>query len=354
MVNREQKMKKKLIFGGMVILALVLTTGTFAYTYTFNSSALGSYMAEGPFASYMVSEDQPNWDSILPEGEYGSEILVPVATGDDTELNSQFPDEGEHWDKVDEQPADDLGTYVSTEGSVDWQRDLYQLSNFSGASGSEIITSVVVYTRFASGDGYSVRAMAALKTNGQVFEGPTVTHNSPDFITESWECAVNPSTDKAWTWEEINDLQAGVTARGNNKNKPAVITQVYVQVNYEFSYMQGEVPQGELFEITPAQGYPGDLLVKIYLTNINDLIKAYKYINMKVYVADSLEAEKTPDYQVLSIETGVIVFNIKGGSAESYKVQIVGGSYRLMSNDPDEWGMGWTITPEFYCEVTQR
>ena len=339
----------------MVLLALVLTTGTFAYTYTnFGTATLSAYMADGNFATYVVSAEQPNWESILPEGEYGSEILEPIATGDDTEFYSQFPDEGEHWDKVDEQPADDLDTYVSTNGYGDWQRDLYELSNFSGASGSEVITNVVVNFRFASGDGYNVRAMAALKTNGQVYEGPTITYNSPNFTTESWECPVNPSTDKAWTWEEINALQAGVTARGNSKTKPAVITQVYVQVSYEFSVIQGEVPAGDLFEINPAAGYPGDLLIKIYLTNTNDILKAYKYINMKVYMADTLEAEKTPDYQVLSIETGVITFNIKGGSAENYKVKIIGGSYRLMSDNSEEWGMGWTITPEFYCEVSQR
>lgn len=338
----------------MIILALVLTTGTFAYTYTFNSATLGSYMAEGSYATYQVSDQQPNWNSILPEGEYGSETLLPVAAGDDTEIPIQFPDEGEHWDKVDEQPADDLGTYVSTQGENTWLRDLYALSNYSGASGMEVITNVTVCFRFASGDSYNVKAMAAINTNGQVFEGPTITYNSPDFVDESWECPVNPSTNEAWTWEEINDLQAGVTAKGNSKTKPAIITQVYVQVSYEFSNIQGEVPVGQLFKINPATDYTGDLLIKLYLTNTNDILKAYKYINMKVYVANSLEAENTPDYQILSIETGVLTFNIEGGSAENYVVEIIGGSYRLMSDKPDEWGMGWTITPEFYCEISQR
>lgn len=347
-------MKKKLIFGGMVILALVLTTGTFAYTYTFNSTTLGSYMAEGPFASYMIAEEQPNWDSILPEGEYGSEILVPNFAGDDTELPSQYPDSGEHWDKVDEQPADDFDTYVSSMGIGGWQRDLYNLSSFTGAGGSEVITSVTVYFRYAAGGNYNVRAMAALKTNGEVYEGPTLVYNNPNFTTESWECTTNPSTGEAWTWEEINDLQAGITARGNTSSKPVICTQVYVKVNFEYANTQGEVPAGDLFEINPAYNYTGDLLIKIYLTNTNDILKAYKYINMKVYVENSLEADKTPDYQVLSIETGVVTFNIEGLSAESYKVEIIGGSYWLMSDNPDEWGIGWTITPEFYCEVTQR
>ncbi len=348
-------MKKKLIFGGIVLLALVLTTGTFAYTYTFNSATLGSYMAEGPFATYTPSSQPPNWESILPEGESDSEILVPVAAGDDTELPSQFPDSGEHWDKVDEQPADETDTYVSTQGDKNWCRDLYYLSDFTGgSSGEEAINSVTVYFRFAAGGDYNIKIMAALKSNGEVYEGPTLTYSSTDFVTESWECTVNPSTGEAWTWEEINDLQAGITTRGNGKNKPAIITQVYVSVNYEYAKTQGEVPQGGMFVITPHPDYTGDILVKIYLTNTNDLLKAYKYINMKVYMSNSLEAAKTPNYQILAIETGVVVFNIEGGSAESYTVQITGGSYRLMSDNPDEWGTGWTIVPEFYCEVTQR
>ena len=118
--------------------------------------------------------------------------------------------------------------------------------------------------------------------------------------------------------------------------------------------MPGEVPQGDLFIVTPDPNITGDLLVKIYITNTADLLKAYQYLNMKVYVANSIEAGKTPNYQVLSIENGVVMFNIIGGSATSYKVQLIGGSYRLISDNPDEWGAGWTVTPEFYCEVSQR
>jgi len=35
-------------------------------------------------------------------------------------------------------------------------------------------------------------------------------------------------------------------------------------------------------------------------------------------------------------------------------VELSGGSYRLNSNDSDDWSEGWTVVPELYCEVTQR
>ena len=75
---------------------------------------------------------------------------------------------------------------------------------------------------------------------------------------------------------------------------------------------------------------------------------------MEIYVRNSLEAAKRPRYQMLSIENGVATFNIQGGSAEKYTVEVWGGSYRLISGEPDDWGEGWSVTPEFYCEVTQR
>jgi hypothetical protein len=346
-------MKKKLIFFGIVTLALVLTTGTFAYTYTYSDTTLGAYLSDGPFATYQVSALQPDWNSTLPEGEYASDILVPNDYGDDTEIPSQFPGEGAHWDKVAEQPADDYTTYVSTEGYNTWAKDLYNLTDAPEGSANPI-DKITVFFRVASGGSYNVKAMAAIITNDQLFEGPTETISGTDFVTLSWECAVNPYTEEPWTWDEINALQAGVTARGSSKSKPAIITQVYVQVGSVFTSTEGEVPTGDLFKVNPNPDYYGDLLVKIYLTNTASLLKAYQYLNMKVYVTDSIEAGETLDYQILSIETGVVMFNIVGGTAADYNVKVAGGSYRLVSDNPENWGDGWTVTPEFYCEVSQR
>ena len=348
-------MKKKLIFIIMVILALVLTTGTFAYTYTnIGNAILPGTLADAAWTTYTISENQPNWDRILPEDEYNLEMLFPIAAGDDTEFPAQFPDSGEHWDKVADISAPDTDAYISTQGSNQWERDLYRLSPFMGMGGLAKVSNVTVYFRFAAGGDYNVTAMAALKTNGQVFEGPNETLSGTDFATYSWVATINPSTGDEWKWAEVNELQAGITAKGNSKNKPILCTQVYVVVNYTFTLIQGLVPTGDLYDITPYVDYTGDLLVKIYLTNTADLLKAYEYINMKVYMSDSLEAAKTPAYQILSIDTGVVIFNIEGGTASRYTVSITGGAYRLISDTPEEWGAGWTVEPEFYCEVSQR
>lgn len=348
-------MKKKLIFSGITLLALVLTTGTFAYTYSNVSTlTLDATIADAVMTTYEPSAGQPDWDDILPESENDSEYLLPNAAGDETKIEYQYPDSGEHWDKVADMPADELGTYVYTESNSGFKKELYNLTNHVEAGGYETIQGVTVYFRIAGQEGTTAEARAAIKIGGTAFVGDIVSQTGSTFGTKSYQWSTNPATDQPWTWEEIDALQAGVYMKTSSPNTFAYCTQVYVAVNYEFVITQGAVPRGDLYDITPHPDYTGDMLFKVYLTNTAELLKAYQYLNIKVYAENSIEAEKTPDYQILSIETGVVLFNIEGGSDESYTVEVKGGSYRLISGDAEEWGEGWSITPEFYLEVAQR
>ena len=334
-------------------MALVLTTGTFAFTYTNSGSALQATLSDTPWATYQVSDIQPDWDSILPQTGAGSITLVPNSPGDDTTILVQFPDSGEHWDKVKDQPPDGLTTYLSTDGSSSWQGDLYNVNDLPlNVTG---VDSVTLYAVYASGGSWTARAITELFTEGQQFSGPTESTGSTSWVTISTVYNTNPATDEAWTIEEVNAMQIGVSLKGPNNNREALCTAVYAVVNYQMAgSSQGSVPQGDLFEVTPDADYTGDLLVKIYIMNIADLIKAYQYLNISVYTSNSVEAGGTPDYRVLSLENGVVEFNIIGGLAAEYVVSVSGGSYGLLSNDPATWGAEYTLTPEFYCEVTQR
>lgn len=342
----------------MILFALVLTTGTFTYSYPGAATTkLDATMADEAMVTYEPSDDQPNWDEVLPESEYNSEILLPNAAGDETNIPFQLPDSGEHWDKVDDWPADNEATCIDNMLNNAYRRDLYNLNDHWETEGNQTINSVKVYFRFAGftdGGDHIGYARAAIKTHGTVFEGDEVSQAGGAYITRSYQWTANPATNKVWTWEEINALQAGVSLRVERRFWPVYCTQVYVAVDYESVITEGEVPEGDLYNISPHPEYSGDLLVKVYLTNTGALNKAYQYLNMKIYVKNSLEADKRPKYQILSMENGVALFNIEGGSAESYTAEVFGGSYRLISGDPNQWGEGWSITPEFYCEVTQR
>ena len=113
----------------------------------------------------------------------------------------------------------------------------------------------------------------------------------------------------------------------------------------------GDVPTGDLFIVTPHPQYPGDLTVRVYLTNSGDLIKAYRYLNMKLRLEGSVE---WPGYRLLTLQNGKVAFHLEAPHNPPYTLSVIGGAYCLVSPDPNQWAAEWTITPEFYCEVTQR
>ncbi|MFC1961787.1 hypothetical protein ACFLWN_01895 [Chloroflexota bacterium] len=351
-------MKRKLvIFITALFLALTVSVGTYAYTFhiataTFDVTAAGGDIVTRETAP---SESQPDWNEVLPEIEYDQEMLIPDGPGCLTRIQSQYPDTGAHWDKVDDMPPDDEETYVAWRQG-NFRTDLYSVSDHMDGEGE--IIGVNVNFRFAGsedGGAHSAFAKAVISSHDGVFQGSEETTIGSGFVTRSYQWEYNPATGEAWTWDEIDQLQAGISLKGGNPHREAYCTAVWVIVDYELPpIIEGEVPPGNLFTITPHPDYTGDLLVNIYLTNTGLLKLCYQHLNLKVYLENSLEAAEDPEYQVLSLENGVASFNIEGGSDTSYIVQVVGGGYNLISGDPYEWGEGWTHIPELYCEVTQR
>ncbi len=335
-------------------MALVVSVGTFAYTFNTTTATLAATVAGAQIATTSnVTSGQPDWQSLLPHSEDGWEILRPDGPGDVTNIQNQQPDSGFHWQKVTEPGADDWATTVYTNGGSS-KMDLYSLMDHAQGSGK--INGIYVYFRFAGTDGGSANAWATIETGGNLYQGAQETVLGPNFVTKSFLWEINPDTRTAWTWRDIDNLQAGVQLqRAGGGGSSAVCTQVYVMVYYTTPPItKGDVPTGDLFVITPTGNFTGDLTVKIYVTNAGSLNKAYKYLNMKLFVTNSIEAGQTPNYQVLSPENGVVSFSIVGGSAASYTVRVTGGSYSLVSGYTSQWGSGWSIVPEFYCEVTSR
>jgi hypothetical protein len=288
-----------------------------------------------------------------------SEIIVPNGAGDETGIDEQYPTSGVHWDKVDEYPAaDNATTYVSTYTSSFYQTDLYTLSEPQPQVVSEVktIKGITIYFRvnYSVNANEGASAESVIKTNETVYTGAPVTVTTTNYTLFSYAWAGNPNTNKPWTWDEIAALQAGVGIKSGAKKQFTSCTQVYVAVNYEKKIIQNEVPEGNLFDITPDHNYTGDLHVNIYILNAAALMKAYSYLNIELYVKYSVEAGQVPAFQALTLTNGAASFNIEGGSALMYTVQVWGGAYRLISTDTTEWAEGWSVVPELYCEVTQR
>jgi hypothetical protein len=167
-----------------------------------------------------------------------TEILRPNAAGDETNIANQQPTSGAHWDKVDEATPDDFTTYVYDNSQTDYKRDLYNIANHSVGSGTINFIKVYGYAR-----GWATPDQANLKIaikSGQGTGAPdTVSESGEITTTTSWayysnQWNTNPKTGNAWTWDEVDTLQAGIALRRpqSGQTYSSYCTQVYVEIDY--------------------------------------------------------------------------------------------------------------------------
>ena len=344
----------KLRLMAVVILALAITGGGYAFAYLSASTAVDVSAVGAEIATCEPApvEDQPDWDSIITSEPGGIEILRPTATGDETLITYQYPDSGEHWEKVDEDTSDGDSTYVLS-NNTNWQEDLYNIVDHSTVTGTINCVRVCIVCRVMDTPDQA-SAYVHIKTGGVEYNGNAEILTT-SYTTYLYEWNINPNTVDSWTWDEIDALQIGVGLRKDGgAGKDTLCTQVYAEVIYGSGIaLCGDVPTGDLFDVTPDASFTGDLAVKVYLTNTGALIKAYQYLNMKLYLEGSVEAGETPNYQLLTLTNGSVTFSLEDYTPGTYALSVTGGSYCLVSTDPSEWGEGYSVTPELYCQVIQ-
>ncbi len=153
-------------------------------------------------------------------------LLLPNGAGDATSLSLTHggisPSLRNNWGV---NTTDDGDTsFVAANGNT-YTTDLYQLEDVS-LTGT--ITSVTVCIQARAVD-TPVRASAqtVLKTGATVAEGAEITlGTSYDTYWTTYD--TNPETGEAWTWDEINALQAGVALRrtedsGNHRSRCTLV-----------------------------------------------------------------------------------------------------------------------------------
>lgn len=330
---------------------LLASGGIYAYTYTTGLEIITIAEPTGDIATGNATASQPDWSEVL-EPKSDTETLRPDGAGDETNIASQSPGTGEHWDKVDEETADGDSTVVYT-SSAGWQEDLYSSANHSSGSGN--VTGLTFYIECRSTANATQDCVYVhIKTNDTEYNGTgQTTIDTYGTFPQAW--ANNPSTSTTWTWDEIDNLQSGVGLRRPTPGGGVTgCTQVYVDVDYEYLPLTGSVPTGDLFEVYEHPDYSGDLAVRVYLANTGSLQKAYESLELELYLEDSVEAGKSPDYQLLTLSNGFASFTLKDPISDNHTLSIAGGTYVLVSENMSEWETGWTVTPELYCEVIQR
>ncbi len=332
----------------------MLGGGVYAYAYTTGLEIINIAEPTGDIATTNTTAAQPDWESILDDVP-DSYIFRPNAAGDETTLEEQFPNTGEeHWEDVDDTNGHDGdSTYVAT-NNANWKEDLYNITDHSTQTAAGDITDVEVYMECrVTANVTREDARVHIKTNGVEYNG-TAENLTTSYVTYWYQWDYNPQTEVAWTWDEVDALQIGVGLQRPAVGEHARCTQVYTEVYFEAPPLTGYVPTENLAEVTPHADYNGDLVVNVYLVNTDNLTKAYKNLDMELYLEGSVEAGKTPNYRVLTLENGVVSFTIVDGGSGTHTLSVTGGDYTLTSREPLEWETWWTVTPELYYEARQR
>ncbi len=346
-------MKKKLFLMITLMITLLLSSGVYAHAFGTATNTFYITDPTGDIASSNETGTQPDWEFVLTPVT-DTEYFDPDAAGDETTITDQFPVTGEHWDKVSELSPDGDSTYVAT-GSSAWQEDLYSTDNYTTQTAAGPINYVRVYmeVRSTTDNITQTSAYVHIKTNGVEYNGTSQTLTS-SYATYLYQWNDNPQTASAWTWDEVDALQIGVGLRTPNVDEPTRCTQVYAEVSFDAPPLTGNTPTGNLFTITPNADYTGDLAVKVYLVNTGNLTRAFQSFNVEAYLEGSVEAGQSPNYRTLTLENGAATFWLDNAGSANRTLSVTGGTYTLTSREPLEWEADWTVTPEFYCEVTQR
>jgi len=150
--------------------------------------------------------------------------LYPNTAGNSTQLSRSGA--ASNWQAC---TSDDGDTsYVYTTNS-NWQTDLYNLSDVSLAG---TINSVTVYIRArANTNPTQTSAQTAIRTRNNTYYGTEITLTT-SYAVYSTTYTTNPRGG-AWTWAQINALQAGARLRRPaGTNTQSRVTQVWVVVDY--------------------------------------------------------------------------------------------------------------------------
>lgn len=160
------------------------------------------------------------------------ETLYPNADGFLIELD-RFGPFSTNWEAC---STDDSDTsYVYTDHPDWWIYDFYNLPDVSLTGTINSVTVGIVAKRADWSGEDSVRdsARSVIMTNSETYLGSSITLTT-DWAAYTTTYTTNPYTTTLWTWDEIDDLQAGVVLRSASPDsaRNSMCTHVYVIISY--------------------------------------------------------------------------------------------------------------------------
>jgi len=159
-----------------------------------------------------------------------TETIRPNAAGDVTQLYNSAVNQSNNYSYVDESSAND-SDYVYNKGDKEqWDTDLYNIPSTAIAEGSTI-NKITFYARFKGGLGGEDHCKFAYKSGGTTYysSAPNVTSS---FAEYSWEQTTNQKTSAAWTIDDINALQIGVSLYRGKSTSSGCCSQLWIVIDY--------------------------------------------------------------------------------------------------------------------------
>ena len=187
--------------------------------YTMNKGSLVS-------GNYTDTQAVDSSNETFREAPTPQKTIHPNAAGQYAQWNQESPPGSAHWDCCDEDPPDDDSSYVES-NSATWKYEAYNLENRTG-SGTINWVRVYVRAKLVSPGTSIIRTL--IRTYGANYESGDITP-STSYQNNYTQYDTNPNTGLAWTWDEIDSLQAGASGKTSG-NVNIRMTAVWVIVNY--------------------------------------------------------------------------------------------------------------------------
>ena len=129
-----------------------------------------------------------------------------------------------------------------------------------------------------------------------------------------------------------------------------------------FGHYKGSITSSNttIFTVTPAVGYPGDLVTTITLGNADQLARVYKVFAIQIQAVNPA-APNTPvdvsagngqTWAMLTLDNGSVSLFTAG--SQTLNIQVKGGFFISQAYPATGWGTGASASPQLYAEVAQR
>ncbi|MEW6143348.1 MAG: hypothetical protein AB1597_09410 [Chloroflexota bacterium] len=237
-------------------------------------------------------------------------------------------------------------TYVFDATNTAWEYDLYNLQD-SAVAGT--ISNVTVYVKARSVSTPTRNNVnTVIKTNGVEYRG-TATQTTTSYALYSTSYNTNPNTSAAWTWTQVNALQAGVElteckTTGGTSTRETRCTYVYIVVTYTPAVEDiSNLPTTYNFGTMSQGGVVATGLTYFSVTNNGSTA-----IDITIVGTDLTGGVTWTLGSTLGTDQYTLYAGLEGGS---YSIQVTTVATTLKSNlavsATQRWGLSLTAPSEF-------